>query len=111
MAEYGLDLTDFGDNWPAFCADLGLEPVGAFSSKLGTRGWQWRNTNGLNVYTQNNPETGEYGPGRDQREDERGFASYMGADGPLREVISFVAAVHRHAIFVKDETPNRRAYI
>ncbi len=107
-AAWGFDLTDFGSNWPAFCDEMGLEDTG--ERDPASNGFIFRNAAGLQVVTGNHPGTGEY---RDPKARglEPGYASYMGADGPPIEVWRFVAAVHRHATYVKDESSGRRNYI
>jgi hypothetical protein len=104
--KWGFDLTDFGDNWPMFVKEIGLGTATRIKGAF-----EWRNDLGLRVVTQNNPETGEYGPGRDKREDAPGFASYMGAEGTPAEIERFAGLVRKYATFIKDESPGQRDFI
>lgn len=109
MSKHGFDITDFGSlaAWQGFCRELGLheEPKNDETSRC----FVWSNDRSLRVVTQNNPETGEYGPGG--RELEVGFASYIGIEGPDYEVANCAAAVRRWAVLIKDERAGVRAYI
>lgn len=74
-------------------------------------GFEWKSSFDVVMVTQNNPATGEYGPGRDQRDDEPGFASYIGLSGPEAAVAEAARLIREYAEYIKDETPGRRAYI
>ena len=106
MTNHGFDLTHFGEQWPALEAMLGLRYVGRAK-----HGFEWATDDGLVMVTGNNPTTGEYGPGRDKRDDEVGFASYIGLTGPETEVEKAAALIRQYADFIKDETPGRRTFI
>ncbi len=108
MAEHGFDLTDFGEDWPRFKALADMHYVGRAN---GGKAFEWATESGVTVITQNNPETGEYGPGRDMRDDEAGFASYIGLTGPDGAVSELAKLIRQYADYIKGETPGRRAYI
>ena len=107
-AKHGFDLTHFGTakNW-AYAAEsanlkyAGVEtPGGAFL---------WRNPTGLLVVTGNNPATGEYRSAL--RENDPGYASYIGIEGPAEEVKNFAFIVRNVAESVGEESPGKRSYI
>lgn len=106
MAEHGFDITDFGGNWPHFKAMADVHYVAR-----GKRSFEWSTDSGVTIVTQNNPESGEYGPGRDQRDDQIGFASYIGIEGPDAAVAEVVRLVRQYAEEIKDESPGRRDFI
>lgn len=112
MAKHGFDCTHFGDEfvWYKLCQETGLKFFAPWNDD-GVKGFEWRNERSLVVVTQNNPGTGEYGPGTHLRPDDRGFASYIGIEGSDYEVCNFACAVRRYAASIKDEYAGERAYI
>lgn len=106
--QHGFDLTDFGENWPHFVAATGLHYVG--KCQRGTA-FEWASEFGVTMITHNNPSTGEYGPGRHMRDDEPGFAGYIGLDGPDAAVEEAVRLVHQYAVYIKDECAGSRPFI
>lgn len=104
--EHGFDITDFGEQWPALQAMLSLSYVGRAKY-----GFEWTGDDGVVMVTGNNPVTGEYGPGRDKRDDQVGFASYIGLSGPDEAVLKAARLIRQYAEFIKDETPGKRTYI
>lgn len=106
MIEHGFDSTDFGNayRWRRI-----MEACQLYERDRLEMAFRWTNESGLEVVTQNNPLTGVYGPGN--RKDEEGFASYIGATGPIDEVYKFADLVKLHAYSIKDESPGRRSYI
>ncbi|WP_315833920.1 hypothetical protein [Bradyrhizobium prioriisuperbiae] len=106
MSEHGFDITDFGDRWPEFCWRHGL-----WFDRRDGKMFRWTDGKGLLVVTQNNPESGEYGPGRDLRVDEIGFASYIGIYGPEVSVRAVAESVNDLAIYVKGESVGQSNFI
>lgn len=104
-AEYGFDLTDFGDNWPAFC-----EATGMSFDRRGRYGFHWIGHGGVAMTTGNNPTTGDFYRG-DERHPQIGYASYIGISGPADQVEAVAALVRAHATYIKDVSPGRRAFI
>ena len=100
------DLTHFDGNWPRFKAELGLTYCGRAPGRCNAFVWTAR---GLTVDTHNNPETGEYSqPNR--RDDEPGYASYIGASGDPARIREFREALKRHATWRKSPITHDRSY-
>lgn len=114
MAQHGFDLTHFGDNWIEFATQLGLTYSGAMTrlwdGKRTRCGFRFKGPDGLFFYCGNNPVTGEYGLA-DRRAPEKGYASYIGIQGPKAAVKRAAELVRKHATYVKGESPRRRDYI
>jgi hypothetical protein len=116
MARHGFDITDFGDEfcWQRLCHELGLKFKGKGKVRPGSdgvEGFFWYTSGGLTVITQNNPETGEYAPGSDRRSNQKGFASYIGLEGPDYEVANCAARIRSYAASIKDESAGSRDFI
>lgn len=104
---WGFDLTDFGfeDNWGKFVAATELKFVA-----LTNNGFQWRAFNATDFITNNNPETGEYSR-PNTRDNEKGYASYIGITGTPNEVKLTVKAVKKYATYIKGESKKKRDFI
>lgn len=103
--EWGFDLTHF-DKPANFEKLLKMVGIPANASKVG-RSFVWEGP-GIEIRTGNNPLTGEYGdPGR--RENDPGYASYMGLKGDADKVKK--AAAYIRKFDPKEETPNSARFI
>jgi len=104
--EWGFDLTSFTPtNWEKFLSQTGLKYYG----RTADGNFEWRAGDSLKLVTGNNPTTGEYWkPNR--RENEPGYASYMGFTGTDDAVRVAVEAVKKLADY-KGESPNKREFI
>lgn len=107
--KHGFDTTHFGSasNFAKLLLEFGL--FAATTQHATTPHWAWCNARGLVLVAQCNPLTGQYAPGN--RENEPGFASYVGLQGPPYEVAACAAAVRRYAVYIKEERAGVRAYI
>lgn len=105
-AEWGFDLTHFDKpaNFEKLLKAVGI-PAKA-EKKDGT--WFWTGP-GIEIRTGNNPLTGEYGHGSKKREDDPGFASYIGIKGNADKVKK--AAAYIRKFDPKEETPNSARFI
>lgn len=106
--KWGFDIVDFGssDTWQSLCRDLHLQYHGPTNSLA----FLWKRQDGqLHLTTQNNPLTGEYGPGN--RPTQPGFASYIGIEGRSDFVLLAVEAVRQYATSIKGESPHKRSFI
>lgn len=103
-AEWGFDLTGIdADIWKQI-----LKTINAQEKPTHTeRKWVWKGEK-VTIYTGNDPISGKYAG--DNRENEVGYASYIGIEGD-RELVKKVAGMIRKYGDCKDESPNRRNYI
>lgn len=104
--KHGFDTTDFGENWVRLARIKSLHFVGRDQSE----NFVFMNHQGLKFVTTNNPFTGTYNK-PEQRENQIGFAGYIGIEGPFGEVEETVSLVKKHAVFIKDESPGRRDFV
>lgn len=117
MAKWGFDLTSFGtaEKFQALLKRHRLtrfhkEPHrvdrGDYHSKYVYFIWSGI---GLKMITGNNPITGEFNePGR--RENEPGYASYIGIEGTASKVKALAEDIRKIA-YIKDESPGKRDFI
>src|SRR5580698_1420576 len=103
--DWGFDVTHFGNDWPKVVSALNLHYLGALNDCF-----VWVNARGLELCTQNNPETGTFHD-PDKRKPERGFASYIGLSGPQIEISFAVRTIKHFAVSIKSESPNKRSFI
>ena len=123
--EYGFDLTDFKNakDFKALLKKHGLTKhkkvfhstytKGSLFSKKGDGyySYSWSNPDGtLELRTGNNPITGVYSVPK-QRENEKGFASYMGIKGENNKVEALAKDIKRRATEIKDENPKHNDFI
>jgi hypothetical protein len=111
--EWGFDLTEISDtNWIKCLKLVGIPPMADLRKPFPQANhsiWVWEG-NGIKVHTGNNPITGEYRtPG--QRDNEVGYASYIGVYGDKDKVTKFAKAVSKLATFIKEENPGKSPYI
>jgi hypothetical protein len=104
IIDHGFDLTSFEKpaNFEKLLKMLGLKGEG----ERGESGWEWKN-NDIIIVTGNNPITGEYFRGN--RENEPGYASYIGLTGNADKVKK--AADYIRKFDPKDESPGNRDFI
>lgn len=107
-ADHGFDTTDFGGWWATFSYKAGLTFVGR---TRGGAAFEWRTLGGASFVTQNNPVTGEYGPGDALRERQIGYASYIGISGPEAEVERVAALVREWAVDCGEGSTGNRPFI
>lgn len=113
--EWGFDLTDFGSaaTFKKIVDKFHLkfkkvEKKSPISDSKYSE-FHWKGI-GILIVTGNNPITGEYSnPGL--RENEKGYASYMGLEGEDWRVRDAVKMIKDLATFTKDESPKRREFI
>ena len=75
--EYGFDLTNISsDNFKKILDEFELDYKSR--KKFKSYGWVWKNDK-IEIVTGNDPVSGEHATGR--REDEKGYASYVGISG------------------------------
>jgi hypothetical protein len=110
-AEWGFDLTDFSPGgFEEVLNALGIPPKARkIESDFGTPMWLWSGP-GINIYTGNNPITGEYA-WSGKREDEKNYASYIGIDGDASKVLDAVKLIKQYATYIKGQSPGKRGYI
>ena len=108
VAHHGFDLTHFGSAWPEFAEAAGLTYAGRTPNG---RAFLWTTEAGTEMTTQNNPAHGEYGPGREQRDDEPGYASYIGLTGPKDDMWRVIGLIRKHAASIKAESFDQRRFI
>ena len=110
--EWGFDLTDFG-SVAKFKGLLKrhklLSGYKKEKTSYGTNNFIWSNSK-LKLITSNNPITGEYS-NKGQRENEKGYASYMGIIGQEKEVMLLVKDIKNVSIYIKGESPYKRDFI
>jgi hypothetical protein len=101
----GFDVTSFDEPaiWQGICDQFGMTLTGR-----GRYGYFVWTGPGIEVMTGCNPLTGEY-HNRDRRDDDPGFASYIGASGEVEPVEEFYKIVH-HIGDWKEADPTRRSY-
>lgn len=105
--KWGFDLTDIS----ALNFVRVLQSVGMGTGEKGTltdKGWVWKGS-GIEIVTGNNPITGEYMNGG--REDEIGYASYIGIEGDADKVTAVVREIKKRAKYIKGESKNGREFI
>ena len=111
--EWGFDLTEISaKNWIHCLKLVGIPPMGDLRRPYPEANhsiWIWEG-NGIKVHTGNNPITGEYSRLGD-RDDEIGYASYIGVYGDKDKVTKFSKAVSKLATFIKEENPGESHYI
>jgi hypothetical protein len=112
-SQAGADLTSFGDGlkgakkFQAFLNGIGItDPV----PKRGIRDEFVWNGPDIQVVTANNPISGEYYR-KGQRENEQGYASYMGFSGTPEKIKLALKLLKKHAEFIKKIDPKRRQFI
>lgn len=111
--EWGFDLTEISAKDWIHCLKLvGISPIGDLRKPYPEANhlvWMWEGE-GIKVHTGNNPITGEYNrPG--DRDNDVGYASYIGVYGDKDKVTKFSKAVSKLATFIKEETPGESHFI
>lgn len=115
-AQAGFDLTKISaDNWEMILDLFDLEDMGWVARYPGEEKYKeygqfnFQNDN-LLIVTGNHPIKGWYATlGR--REDDIGYASYIGIEGDPKLVKAAFKAIKRLAEYTKDEDANRRQFI
>lgn len=119
-AAAGFDLTSFGDGkegadkFKKLLKAFGISEKPAphyseFKGKKDQIGWEWKGKD-LLIVTGNDPISGKYGqPNR--RDDEVGYASYIGLEGSKESVKKAFSMVKELTDNIKDENPTEREYI
>ena len=104
--EHGFDLTAIdAPKWKELLKLLGIP---AKATNPDGKGWQWQGEEILLV-TGNNPLTGEYYR-EGERENEKGYASYIGIEGDPEKVELAADFISKNGDS-KDESPGNRDYI
>ena len=102
--DHSFDITDFGNRWRKFKLEASLVYMGRTENQ---KGFLWRSASGNAIFiTQNNPETGEYGPGTELRPLQIGFASYIRITGTEMEVLRLRQLVRMHGQLVRMHAPS-----
>lgn len=117
MAEYGFDLTGFGDSSKRFKKVLkenklplkGKRLCKKFNKDLESCSFQWKSKD-VKLVTKNNPITGDYGD-EHLRKAEVGYASYIGIEGKPKAVEKLAKSIKKHATAIKGENPKEREFI
>jgi hypothetical protein len=118
IIDWGFDLTSFGSaqKFQDLLKRHGLSAHrlvvehydgGAYS---GRHVW-YAPREGLEMVTKNNPLTGMYGDGTENRKPEKGYASYIGITGEKSKVLALVKDIKKTTKDIKDESPNERQFI
>ena len=108
---WGFDTTSFGSK-ERFIAvleanNLPRNPKRKDHGSYKTFHWENRK---LSMETTNNPVTGEYFEAR-RRDNEPGFAAYIGIQGSKDEVKTLVEDIKHFAEWIKDESPCEREFV
>lgn len=117
--DWGFDLTGFRDakTFQDLLSRHGLKnhklvvergKSGSYDWVSGRHVWS---TAGLQLITKNNPLTGVYGEGHENRSPEKGYASYIGITGDESKVLALVKDIKRTTHEIKDESKNTREFI
>lgn len=117
--EHGFDLTDFGDGNPGGEAK-GAEKFKKILKALGLPekaklqtspypAFVWKNNN-IEIMTGNDPVSGKYAR-TGQRDNQPGYASYIGITGNKADVAKAVSLIKKEAAFIKDESKGKRDFI
>lgn len=118
--EWGFDLTDFGTaaKFKKIVDEFGLKysrvlsPWSSEKSDVPGREphyeFHWE-APGILIVTANNPITGEFN-NPNQREPEKGYASYIGLTGDEEKVKKAVSMIKKLGV-IKDESPGNRDFI
>lgn len=102
-----FDLTHYGETgWDCMKRIFKLQYVGRGPSNQ----FVFMAKNGLIIETRNNPETGEYHAGPSHRENDPGFACYIGVYGSPARVERFIRATLAFADYVKQVDPIGRSF-
>ena len=117
MVEHGFDLTDFGKSSNKFKQVLKENNINPKAirdcKKLRTGGtyceFNWKGK-GVKLVTANNPITGEYAKSGG-RQNEIGYASYMGIEGDSKKVEKLAKSIKKHASWIKGENKTEREFI
>ena len=105
--KWGFDLTDFGDDWPAFKEKHGL----VFCGNENNRAIFKNPYTGITLFCGCNPDTGEY-LGVGVRGIEPGYLSYVGIEGTNAFFfLEFIESFKTACQFTKSESPLKRAFI
>lgn len=110
---YGFDLTDIkAEKWAELVKLLGLKSTledTRWSQKDNpSKWWVWKG-DGIVINTSNNPVTGK--EANNGREDEKGYAGYIGITGDNEKVQKAVAFIKDNASDIKGESKNKRDFI
>lgn len=120
---WGFDLTDFGgqkgaQNFARILDQMGL-PIKAkrtrarcaldHATPLNQRPFVWKRP-GLRLVTGNNPITGVYRNAK-QRQNEIGYASYIGIEGNDADVRKLAKLIKKYAEYIKDESKEASHFI
>jgi hypothetical protein len=104
--KWGFDLTDMpAKNWKIILSSLGINQSKGIN--INDR-WLWKGT-GIKIFTGNDPITGKYGS-LGSREDDIGYASYIGIEGDADKVNLAVKLIKKYGDS-KGESPKNRRYI
>ncbi len=104
--EWGFDLTNISaSNWKKVLSAVGISSKPNLKDEV----WVWE-APGITIHTGNDPITGKYSR-HDKREDEEGFASYIGVYGDKDKVKKVASMIHKLASYIKEENPHQSHYI
>lgn len=106
--QHGFDLTEISAaNFRKILRELDIDQ----NAKVGkeTGGWEFKGP-GILIVTGNNPITGKYSR-KGQREDEVGYASYIGIEGDPEKVKKVARMIKKLATYIKDEDKTKRQFI
>ena len=105
-AQWGFDLTGISaDNWKKVLKAGGIPE----KPKNDDGKWVWQGK-GIKIHTGNDPISGQYGR-KGMREDEVGYASYIGLYGNADLVKKLAKMISKTADDIKEETPNDSGFI
>jgi hypothetical protein len=106
--EWGFDLTSISaENWKKILKENGMHQGPINDSQLGA--WVWTGP-GIKIHTGNDPIKGTYAQGG-KREDEVGYASYIGVYGDKDKVTKVSKMISELADDIKEENPGDSRYI
>lgn len=117
--DWGFDLTSFdsAEQFQSLLNRHGLKSYKLVVERGKTVGNAWVSgrhvwsTTGLQLVTKNNPLTGVYGNGHENRKPEKGYASYIGITGDDVKVLALVKDIKSITRHIKGESKNRREFI
>jgi hypothetical protein len=109
--KWGFDLTDISsENWKKVLKVAGAKEQSKLIENDSITSWEWKGKDVV-IYTGNDPITGKFARGSSNRQDEIGYASYIGIEGNKDMVSKVANAITKLASEIKDESPHRRSFI
>jgi hypothetical protein len=106
--EYGFDLTDISSkDWKKLLKMFSIPTT----PKLDNNKWLWKSkNNNVFIVTSNDPLTGKYAA-RGDRDDEPGYAGYIGIEGDKELVNQIAEFIKKNADYIKGKSVGRRSFI